>query len=171
MEFLQLSDFEDFSVKYIYRNYCKTFPENERRSIEQFQTLFENDKVKVFSILNESTFIGYLIIWQLEDFAFLEHFEVFEEFRNHKFGSEILNKLKENHTRIILETETVNYNEVAPRRIKFYQKNGFQEISNTYLQPSYGEGKTSLELLLFANFKPENLERITENIYEVVYSN
>lgn len=169
MEFIKITDSEDFRVKNIYDSYCRTFAKAERRDESQFIDLFENEKVKVLSILNDSSFIGYLIVWELENFAFLEHFEVFEEFRSQSFGAEILNKLAEEHAHLILETETEHYNEDAPRRIKFYLKNGFQLISDSYAQPSYGEGKSSLELLLFANFKPESLERITENIYDVVY--
>lgn len=170
MELNQIKDGQDFRFKNLYENYCKTFPENERRSHSQFTDLFENDKVKVFSILNESNFIGYLIVWELEDFAFLEHFEVFEEFRNRHFGGEILKKLIQLYSHIILETESQDYNEDAPRRINFYTRNGFELISNSYVQPSYGDDKSSLELLLFANFKPKNLKSITDNIYDVVYA-
>ncbi|SFI22411.1 GNAT family N-acetyltransferase [Halpernia frigidisoli] len=169
MEFNLIDEFEDFRVKSIFEAYCDTFPENERRSESQFENLFKKEKVSVFSIVNNSQFIGYFIMWDLEGFAFLEHFEIFEAFRSNNFGSEVLQKLKENYSKIILESEPEHFNSIAGKRIKFYQRNGFKIISENYIQPSYGEGKPDLNLLLFANFQPKNLEKITENIYDVVY--
>ena len=166
MRFIQLFDSTDSFVKTIFSVYCQTFPENERRSKTQFENLFKQEKVSIFSILNNSDFIGYFIIWELDGFAFLEHFEIFEEFRNQNYGSKVLKKITENYSEIILETEPKNLSKIAGKRIHFYERNDFHEISNSYVQPSYGEGKTSLELLLFANFLAENLEKIIVNIYK-----
>ena len=169
MKFKAILNFKEFQAESIFKAYCNTFPENERRSEMQFRNLFEEEKVSVFSILNYSNFIGYFIIWELKDCVFLEHFEIFKEFRSQNLGSKVLRKLSENYTKIVLETEPENFSEIAAKRIQFYIRNGFQEISNSYIQPSYGDGKTSLELLLFANFQPESLEKIIGNIYKVVY--
>ncbi|MBC7556073.1 MAG: GNAT family N-acetyltransferase [Chryseobacterium sp.] len=169
MEFVLISDFSDFRVKSIFKAYCDTFPEAERRSKAQFENLFEQETVKIFSILNDADFIGYFIIWELDGFVFLEHFEIFQSFRNKNLGSGVLKKLVQTYPNVILETETEKLNAEAPKRIIFYQNNGFHKILDSYVQPSYGEGKESLQLLLFANFQPENLEMITENIYDVVY--
>ena len=38
-----------------------------------------------------------------------------------------------------------------------------------YLQPSYGEGKYAVNLFLMANFQPENLEALVQEIYSTVY--
>ncbi|SUX46760.1 hypothetical protein [Chryseobacterium indoltheticum] len=38
-----------------------------------------------------------------------------------------------------------------------------------YVQPSYGEGKNSLKLWLLANYTPENLEEVKDEIYDIVY--
>jgi hypothetical protein len=51
-------------------------------------------------------------------------------------------------------------NEDAKRRYSFYQRNRFQLIDTTYVQPSYGEGKQSLNLWLLANYSPENVEEL-----------
>ncbi|MGS0748230.1 GNAT family N-acetyltransferase [Halpernia sp. GG3] len=170
MEFEPVVNFSDSRVKIIFKSYCNTFPENERRSEAQFEHLFQQKKVKLFSILNVSDFIGYLIIWQLDDFIFLEHFEIFKEFRNQQFGAKVLKRVTEVNPHVILETEPELLNDDSKRRIKFYDQNGFHQISDSYIQPSYGEGKESLKLLLFANFQPQNLERIIKNIYDVAYA-
>lgn len=144
MEFLQITSPEDYRVQEIYRSYCNTFPEDERRDWEKLITLFSNPKAKIISVLHDSKNIGYLILWELSNYTFVEHFEVFEEFRSQKLGSHITQYLFENFPRIILEIEPDHLNENAARRYAFYQRNGFRLIDEMYVQPSYGKGKSRL---------------------------
>lgn len=101
--------------------------------------------------------------------CFCGAFEVFSEFRNQKLGSHITDYLFKNYPRIILEIEPEHLNDNAKRRFSFYQKNGFNLIDEMYVQPSYGEGKNSLKLWLLANYTPENLEEVKDEIYDIVY--
>lgn len=156
-------------ISKIFNIYAETFPEEERRNKEQFLDLSENPNVYIFSIRNDEISIGYCIFWQLTDFYFLEHFEVFQEFRNQNFGSEILKNLKEKFEKIVLESEPEHLNETAKRRISFYKKNGFIVIDETYVQPSYGDGKPSVNLWLLANFITVNLQEILKKIKNTVY--
>ncbi|MFB0967476.1 MAG: GNAT family N-acetyltransferase, partial [Cloacibacterium sp.] len=128
-------------ISKIFYRYEKTFPEEERRSKDQFLDLAENPDAFVYSINQEDENIGYCVIWELQGFYFLEHFEVFEEFRNQKFGEKILESLQEKFEKLILETEPDSLSEIAERRLRFYERNGFSVIEKNYLQPSYGEGK------------------------------
>lgn len=169
MEFIQLTDREDFRAEEIFRHYSETFPQEERRSERQFQQLFHNDLAKVYTILNGLQTVGYAIIWKLSNFAFLEHFEVFKEFRNQNLGSKILSSLYEKFGKIVLESEPPTLNETAKRRIDFYERNGFNLIDEDYVQPSYGDGKNPVPLWLLGNWKPENAGMIKEEIYDVVY--
>lgn len=169
MEFLQITSPEDYRVQEIYNSYCKTFPEDERRDWEKLITLFSNPKAKIISVLHDSKNIGYLILWELSNYIFVEHFEVFEEFRSQKLGSYITNYLFENYPRIILEIEPEHLNENAARRYAFYQRNGFRLIDEMYVQPSYGKGKKPLDLWLLSNYTPENLKEIKDEIYDIVY--
>ena len=156
-------------ISKIFSRYEKTFPEDERRSKEQFLDLAENPDVFVFLIKNEDETIGYCVIWELSNFYFLEHFEVFEEKKKKKFGEKILESLQEKFEKMILETEPDSLSEIAARRLQFYQRNGFEIVEKNYLQPSYGEGKSSLHLFLMANFEPENVETLIQEIHKIVY--
>ncbi|KIA89895.1 GNAT family N-acetyltransferase [Kaistella jeonii] len=153
----------------IYSAYEKTFPVDERRDKEQFLELIENPDCFIFAVKNYDDFVGYLILWKLEDFHFLEHFEVFEEFRNLKLGSQILEELKEKFGDIILESEPKDLGEMAERRINFYVRNGFSVISENYVQPSYGEGKDPMNLFLMSNFFVEEVKGIINELYLKVY--
>ena len=153
----------------IFSAYENTFPEDERRSKDQFLSLINHPEVYIFSIKDDETSIGYIILWEFSDFYFLEHFEVFQEFRNKKYGSEILNVLAEKYPKIVLESEPANLNEIAQRRIAFYERNHYSVIDKNYIQPSYGEGKNPLSLWLMSNFPVEKTKVIVEKIHKKVY--
>ncbi|REC57175.1 N-acetyltransferase [Chryseobacterium piscium] len=169
MEFLQITSHDDYRVEQIFNSYSTTFPEDERREWSQFIKLFDHPNVKIISVLNDTENVGYLILWELKNYVFVEHFEVFAEFRNQKLGSHITDYLFKNYPRIILEIEPEHLNEDAKRRFSFYQRNGFNLIDETYVQPSYGEGKKSLPLWLLTNYSPENLKEVKDEIYDIVY--
>jgi ribosomal protein S18 acetylase RimI-like enzyme len=169
MEFNQITSQDDYRIEQIYNSYTTSFPEDERRDWAKFVQLFAHSNVKFFSVSNERENVGYITLWELSTFTFVEHFEVFIEFRNQQLGSKIINHLKENYTKIILEIEPEHLNEDAKRRFSFYQKNGFCLIDDMYIQPSYGEGKNKLELWLLANFQPLNINEAKDEIYDIVY--
>ena len=130
----------------IFSSYEKTFPADERRDEAQFLALLENPNSLIFIIKNEENSIGYVILWELNDFYLQE-----------KFGN------------MILESEPSDWNEMAERRINFYVRNGYSIVSKEYVQPSYGEGKKELKLFLLGNFKVENLMAVEFELRSKVY--
>ena len=169
MEFIQITYAQNERAKRIYSSYTNTFPEDERRSEKQFDQLFNNDKTEILGVFFEQKFIGYAIIWTLSDFSFMEHFEIFSEYQNKKYGSSFLKHITGKHSHLIIETEPIDLNDDAERRINFYERNGFYTLQKDYIQPAYSAEKNSLELWLMANYHPEKLEFVKENIYDVVY--
>ncbi|RKE71949.1 GNAT family N-acetyltransferase [Chryseobacterium sp. AG363] len=170
MEFLPITSSEDPRVQEIYTSYSTTFPVDEQRDKDQFDSLFSNPYVEFTSVIHESEAIGYLILWKLSSFVFVEHFEVFEAFRSKKLGSHIMNHLSDNYPQIILEIEPAELSEDASRRYSFYQRNNFSLIDTNHVQPSYGEGKKSLNLWLLANYTPENVEEAKKEIHKIIYA-
>ncbi len=169
MEFIRLHSWEDGRAQEIFASYEITFPQDERRNKTQFQALFKNPKVKVFSIVDQKENVGYLVTWLIEDFYYIEHFEVFESFRNRKLGSSVLTSFAGLHPHLILESEPANLNEIAKRRIDFYQRNGFEIIDKNYTQPPYEAGKNPLNLWLLTNVAVEDAEKIAAEIHKIVY--
>lgn len=153
----------------IFAAYESTFPEDERRDESQFLALLDNPDSFIFSVKNDETHVGYVILWKLEDCYYLEHFEVFEEFRNLKLGSQILAELKAKFGNIVLESEPSHLDEMAERRINFYLRNGFSIISEDYIQPSYGPGKNSMNLFLLSNFDVTEVQVIEKELHTKVY--
>ena len=158
-------------IERIFQSYASTFPENERRDWANFNDLLRNKQASILEIIENKQSIGYIVIWKILDFTFVEHFEVFEQFRNKNFGTSILTQLKETYKYIILEIEPPSLNDIALRRLNFYLRNKFYIIDNNYIQPSYGEGKEPIPLCLMANFTPINIYEIRSHIYSIVYKN
>ena len=52
----------------IFSAYESTFPEDERREKDQVLLLIENPDCLIFAVKNDDEFVGYLILWKLEDF-------------------------------------------------------------------------------------------------------
>ena len=156
-------------ISRIFSAYEKTFPADERRDQEQFLALIDQPDCYIYGVKKEEALVGYVILWKLSGFYFLEHFEVFEEFRNLKLGATILTELKEKLGNLILESEPIELNEMAERRINFYLRNGFSIISENYTQPSYGEGKSALKLFLLSNYVIKNSEALIAEIHQKVY--
>lgn len=153
----------------IFAAYESTFPIDERRDETQFLALLENPDSFIFAVKNEEGQVGYVILWKLEDCYYLEHFEVFEEFRNLKLGSQILTELKDKFGNIVLESEPSHLDEMAERRINFYLRNGFSIISEDYIQPSYGPGKNSMNLFLMSNFHVVDAKNLEQELHIKVY--
>lgn len=170
MIFSPITSKQDSAAALIYSAYIEAFPEHERRSKEQYDALFDHPKVEVCAIIKDDQAIGYVVIWKLNGCTYLEHFEVFPEFRNYKYGSSIIQNLILLYPQLVLEAEPNSLDEMAARRIAFYERNGFTIIDKDYIQPSYGPGKSSMNLYVLATWIPEDIDAITTEIKSVVYN-
>lgn len=127
-----------------------------RQKYDEFFALLENDfclderrtkenELKAFDIANFSpNFIyendkpvGYVCFWDFEKFLFIEHFAILSQLRGNGCGSRFLKDFSEKSNKpIILEVELPN-NELAIKRIKFYEKIGYVLNKYPYTQPAY----------------------------------
>lgn len=169
MKFIKINTKNTQEIYQIYNSYISSFPEDERRNELQFQNLFNNDKVDVFYITKNEIGIGYIILWNLSDFVFLEHFEIFQEFRNQGLGGLILEHLTKKKSKIILEAEPEFQDKTAERRVAFYLRNNFKIMDKNYIQPPYSPDKKALNLWLFSNFEITNISDIIYEIHNIIY--
>ncbi|MXV37190.1 GNAT family N-acetyltransferase [Flavobacteriaceae bacterium Ap0902] len=160
---------EDSVLKQIYEHYIEAFPPAERRSEQQFYDLVNHSKSNINSILLNDEYVGYIVTWDLNDAIFIEHFEVFPTHRGKKIGEKVLEHLIQDNMLVLLETEPNDYGEMATRRIKFYERNGFTIIDKNHVQPAYALEKDPLTLFLMANDEIDNYEEVMEELYKTVY--
>lgn len=169
MNLVKVEKTEKDFIDLIYKSYSETFPEDERREKENFLKLFEKENVSVYFIEKDREKIGYLVAWQL-GFLFVEHFEIFKNFRNQGWGGDVLKLLIEKYDFVVLESEPDFLDEKAKSRIEFYKRNGFSIIDEKYIQPAYAVDKKSLNLFLLSNQLNFNLKEVERKIKENVYS-
>lgn len=153
--------------------YESAFPKEERRDfylIEQLIT--EQPLFSLFYIEEHNRFVGFISCWHLPHCTYIEHFATNPEVRNHGYGSKILNTfVTKEKAPIVLEVEIPD-NEMAQRRIAFYQRNGFRLLPYSYLQPPYHEGDEMLPMRIMHWGNEQSVEHFdffVKDIYKEVY--
>ena len=153
---------EDFDL--IYSEMEKNFVREEIRDRKAARAVMEDEKYVIYHVAKDGTRVGFMTVWELSDFAFLEHFVTYEKFRNKGYGHEALTLLKEKYKKIILESEPP-CNDIQKRRISFYERNGFTKNDFPYIQPPYREDDEGVPLLIMSY--PSKLSDFDAHVTEI----
>ncbi|MDO4163072.1 MAG: GNAT family N-acetyltransferase [Bacteroides sp.] len=151
-----------------------SFPPEEYRALTDLR-LYTDTKPHFYNnvITADATPIGLLTYWNFEHFYYIEHFAIDPAQRNGGHGKEVLTQLCNSLQHpIILEVEMPE-EELAQRRIKFYQRLGFKLWEEPYQQPPYKPGDGFLPMLLMAYGNLEctkDFELVRNTIYREVYN-
>lgn len=164
---------EDTHFVELYDLYTSSFPENERRSHEDFIKLFEERNPFCCNILTQNhQFIGFLTSWEFNQFVYIEHFAITSQQRGQSLGSKALKQFMKSISKpIVLEVEPPE-SDIAKRRIGFYERLGFFLFVQPYMQPPYDKSKESVPMLLMCskeNFLEETSNETKNTIYKHVY--
>ena len=158
---------EDFSL--IYSDMEKSFVREEIRDRDAARAGMTNEKYSVYHVTDGGTRVGFMTVWKLSGFLFLEHFVTYEAFRNKGYGTAALKLLKEKSELIILEAEPP-IEDMQKRRSGYYKRNGFSENDFPYTQPPYRDGDEGVELVLMSYPKKlSDVDSFVEEIYREVY--
>lgn len=164
---LERQDFSGF-----YDTLFDSFPPDELRSRQEHLQLLNEANYKVWAYYKEQKLQGFLTVWDLGAFAFVEHFAVKSSCRNRGLGSNMLQALsKKLGKRLCLEAELPE-TDMAKRRLGFYRRNGFSVNTYPYLQPALEEGKCPVPLYILTTDGPideEAFKKLVDEIYKIVY--
>lgn len=180
---IKLQPIKEQYLSSFFNLYVDAFPPDERRDWKNAEDahIFLTNNTGIFNILSattetngEETFVGFISFWKLDNnIAYIEHFAVMPDMRGKQLGSHILHQFSEISDRLILEVELPD-NDMAKRRIKFYQKSGFLAWDKIrYIQPPYSAGKAPVELMLMTrnvNLTGENdptIKELKQKVYGV----
>ena len=164
---LKLATKKDFFS--IYSEMEKNFVREEIRDYGAALAVMENERYSIYQIINNGTRVGFISVWELPDFAFVEHFVIYDSYRNNGLGEKTLLLLKDKFDKILLEVEPPE-DEIKTRRISFYKRCGFHENPNEYYQPPYRKGDTGTMLILLSYPKGlSDFEGAKKQIYTHVY--
>ena len=130
----------------------------------------------VFHILDVDSRVGFVTVWELDGVAFVEHFVVYEAFRNRGYGSKTLELLKERYDNIVLEAEPPTEG-MAARRVAFYERCGFYRNDQYYIQPPFRKNENGIQLVLmsypsilydFHSTAREIYSKVYKKIYKII---
>jgi ribosomal protein S18 acetylase RimI-like enzyme len=153
--------------------YETSFPEDERRDRLSQRLLLENPRYRLIPYYKDDRMLAFLSLWNLNEFVFIEHFAVKENFRGNGYGSKIINSIKEQFgKKMVLEVEPP-VDVVKKKRIKFYERLGFQLNDCHYIQPPYSKQQKALRMRLMSYPIPipaDKVSNVVKNIYTYVYN-
>jgi ribosomal protein S18 acetylase RimI-like enzyme len=158
-----------FDLKQIYE---ASFPADERREWKQLLELLNNTQFSLNEIYDQQKFLGFISIWNLTEFSFIEHFAIQDTEQGKGYGTQAIKQvLSMNSKPVILEVEEP-FTENARKRISFYERLNFSVNNFSYFQPAYSTGKSSIKMLLVSyptKIYPEYFEGIKDRIHDLVY--
>ena len=148
------------------------FPYEERRDYSDQKECLENKYFKFFEIYDCDLAVGFTALWVFENFVFIEHIAIDEDKRGGGYGSKAIELIKEKYNKpLILEAEAP-VTEQQIKRIKFYNRLGFNVNSFNYTQPSYhgGEGVPLLILSYPNKLTDEEFDEFLRETRREVYT-
>jgi GNAT superfamily N-acetyltransferase len=155
--------------KSIYEKMTTSFASDEIRTLEDAYKILDVKEYKVFHLTLNNNNIGFITIWNLDTCTFVEHFVIYEEYRNKGFGGIAIDLINKEFNNVVLEAE-LGTTDLSKRRLGFYSRHGFKINDVYYIQPAYHNDKQPVDMhLLSYPDKLANINKVIKEIYKVVY--
>ena len=169
---LRFIDVNEKTFNTVFDKMKTAFPYEERRDYSDQKECLENKYFKFFEIYDCDLAVGFTALWVFENFVFIEHIAIDEDKRGSGYGSKAIELIKEKYNKpLILEAEAP-VTEQQIKRIKFYNRLGFNVNSFNYTQPSYhgGEGVPLLILSYPNKLTDEEFDEFLRETRHEVYT-
>lgn len=169
LEELQVKDFDK-----VYSMMEESFPVDERRTYEEQKALLDNEMYSIYILpdTENDNIKAFIAIWRFDDFAFVEHFAVSPLYRNGGLGALILQEVKKLLSSMICLEVELPEEEMAKRRIGFYERNGFYYNEYEYMQPAISKDRNEIPLRIMTTCGKVTEDRFNEMkdiLYQYVY--
>lgn len=160
--------------------YLSAFPPEERRPVHLLDHMIFSpaSPVNLFLIEEENkggSPSGFMTLWQFPDGTrYIEHLATLPERRGNGLGALAISeaeRITANGKPLVIEVEKPE-NDMASRRISFYQRCGFKLHDNfRYIQPPYSPALPAVELLLMTKGDSGEIDlaAITADLHHFVY--
>lgn len=152
--------------------YLAAFTADERRPLPDLEALLQRSDFACNVLLKADEPVGLFLSWQLPRFRYIEHFAIAHAFRGQIIGKTALNKyLGTCNLPVVLEVEPP-VSEINSRRIRFYEREGFELCEQPFIQPPYASGQNSVELRLMewgGDLLKQDFEQVKNELYRTVY--
>lgn len=173
IKLIRITDIASSEYRYTEELLTATFPREEYRDLdEQRKNTIGNKNFHLMLATENNRNVGFINYWELGEFCYVEHLATQPALRGKGIGLQILEQLKMVAEKIVLEVEEP-IDELTNRRIKFYQRAGFDISPLPYRQPPYRAGDGTLPMrLMFCGCPADEAHhaRAKENIYNYIYN-
>lgn len=134
MECRRLKNAEELSASGLWQLYQEAFPREERRSWhQQCRAMALEESFCCLEMREADVVVGLIFCWEMGGAVFVEHFAVKAELRGRGLGRRMLEYLQNCGRPLVLEAE-LPLDEVAVRRLRFYQNAGFTILPVEHVQ-------------------------------------
>ena len=169
LETLQVKDLDK-----VYSIMEESFPIDERRTYEEQKELLDTELYNIYVLYDSKNddIKAFIAIWQFDDFAFVEHFAVSSLYRNCGIGAFILQEVKKLLSSMICLEVELPEEEMAKRRIGFYERNGFYYNDYEYMQPAISKDRNEIPLRIMTTggkVTEDRYNEIKDILYQYVY--
>lgn len=146
-----------------------SFPKSELRDGAAARAVLSDRRYRLYRITERGEFLGFVTVWKLSGFAFIEHFAMRPDIRGKGYGSLALAALGKKYPALVLEVEPPK-TDIQKRRVAFYERCGFHLSLEDYYQPPYQKGCEPVRLMLMRYPTPiENHGEVKDLLYREVY--
>lgn len=160
------------ALTFVKELYIKAFPPEERRDFDTICGLLRATETFGMSLLCDTYVpVGFITYWRWSQFAYIEHFAVSAVSRGRGYGTKALSLFsKEVEQPIVLEVK-LPLDEMARRRIAFYERAGFTLCPRRYIQPPYSNQlpPVELHLMFYGGDLDHTFEEVRDKIHREVY--
>ncbi|MCM1297842.1 MAG: GNAT family N-acetyltransferase [Muribaculaceae bacterium] len=171
-----ITDPNDSRLNRVKSLYFSSFPKEERRPWKSITEMLNNRspffKLRVITADGDN-FAGFITLWNLPDALYVEHFAIEPEERSKGLGSRVISEITKSfgNTPVVLEVELPEVSEEAAERIQFYQRNGFEAMSDfPYFQPPYRPDLDIVPMMLMTSSPLPDPERFVIMLHTLVYN-
>lgn len=163
---LEKKDFDE-----LFTLMTRSFPSAEYRKKEKQYAILDESNYNLTVYKEEGVITAFIAAWTLDSFVFAEHLAVLPEARNGGIGSKFMKEYLSKLTLpLVLEVEDVE-DDIAKRRIGFYQRLGFELSDICYDQPNFDNSDVVIPLRIMYYDKSNKLDLTTvkSTIFKKIY--
>lgn len=169
----RITDTDSAEYRFMEGLMIQAFPREEYREPEELRAFTEKNRMFYNNLVcDEGRPVGLFTYWDFGTFHYVEHFAIAPEMRNRGYGKLVLDAVKAMiKTPLVLEVELPE-DDIARRRIGFYERCGFILWESEYRQPPYRKGDDFLPLRLMVCGRLDeaaSFDTVRRKIYENVY--
>lgn len=152
----------------IWLRMCAAFDRTERRDEAAARALADEPRYALYFLVEEGRRVGFVSVWELEGFAFVEHFAVDETLRGHGYGGSAIECVLARYPLVVLEIE-LPVSGLPRRRYSFYASHGFRLCDAAYVQPPYRDGGEEVPMWLLSSAPVADASSIAATLRREVY--